>query len=172
MTTVDFRERYGSIVLNNVIENSGRHLLNFDRIRNMLLNQIAHYVDNPADSDRYFENVIFNPSPYYLFPSIHELIIVDDLLRTPAKIVITEPNLEKELQECPICFTELNHHTNCVTTNCKHHCCYDCMIQLVNNTKENKSLVCFMCREVLDELSVSTPEVKEVIHKQTNRAFD
>jgi hypothetical protein len=46
------------------------------------------------------------------------------------------------------------------------------MIQIVNNTKQDKSLVCFMCRAVLDELSVSTPEVKEAILKQTNRTFE
>lgn len=175
VTTVDFRERYGSIVLNIVIENSGRYLLNFDRIRTMLLNQIAHYVDNPPDTDRYFENIVFNPSPVYSISLINEFmgeINQENLPRTPAKIVITEPNLEKELQDCPICFTELNHHTNCVTTNCEHYCCCDCMIQIVNNTKENKSLVCFMCRAVLNELSVPNSQVKQAIHKQTNCAFE
>lgn len=169
LTTVDFRERYGSLVLNTVIENSGRYLLNFDRIRTMLLNQIAHYVDNPPDSDRYFENIVFNPS-FYPF-SLNDFTSDNQSLRTPAKIVVVESNQEKKLQECPICFTELNQDTNCVTTNCKHHCCYDCMIGIINNTKENNPLVCFMCRTVLDELSVSSPEIKEAIYKQTNRAF-
>jgi hypothetical protein len=172
MTSASFRERYGSIVLNTVIENSGRHLLNFDNIRTMLSNQIAYYVDEhlDTDNDRYFENIVFNSSPrLYTFlnsPSREYSV------RTLAKIVVVESNDDKESQECPICFTELNQDTNCVTTNCKHHCCCDCMIGIVNNTKKNKSLTCFMCRAVLDELSVPNTEMKDTIHKKTNRAFD
>ena len=170
MTSASFRERYGNVVLNTVIENSGRHLLNFDRIRIMLSNQIAYYVDEHVDSDRYFEYIVFNPS-FYPF-SLNEIMGENHSPHTPAKIVVVESNDEKESQECPICFTELNQDTNCVTTNCKHHCCCDCMIGIVNNTKKNKSLTCFMCRTVLDELSVPNTEMKETIQKKTNRAFD
>ena len=173
LTSATFRERYGNVVLNTVIENSGRFLLNFDRIRIMLSNQIAYYVDEhvDTDSDRYYENVAFNPSPRYQFPLYTFLNSPAYSVRTPAKIVVVESNDEKEPQDCPICFTELNQDTNCVTTNCKHHCCGDCMIGIVNNTKKNNDLVCFMCRTVLDELSVPNTEMKETIHKKTNRAF-
>ena len=58
--------------------------------------------------------------------------------RSPTKMVIAETRSEKDPQECPICFTELDQDTNCVTTNCKHHCCCDCMVQIVNNSKKNK----------------------------------
>jgi len=172
MTSVSFRERYGSIVLNTVIENSGRHLLNFDRIRTMLSNQIAYYVDEyiESDSDRYFENIVFNPSPrLYTFLNTPS---GEHSVRTSAKIVVFESNDQKESQECPICFTELNQDTNCVTTNCKHYCCCDCMVQIVNNTKKNKSLTCFMCRAVLNEICVPNTEMKDTIHKKTNRAFE
>jgi len=170
LTSASFRERYGNIVLNNVIENSGRYLLNFDRIRTMMSNQIAYFVDEHLDSDRYFENIVFNPS-FYPF-SLNYFMGDNHSVRTPAKITVVEQSDKDETCECPICFIELNQDTNRVTTNCKHRCCCDCMIQIVNNTKENKDLVCFMCRAVLDELSVSTQEVKEAILKQTNRTFE
>jgi len=172
MTSASFRERYGNVVLNNVIENSGRHLLNFERIRIMISNQIAYYVDEhiDTDSDRYFENIVFNPQLYPF--SLNDFTSDNHSVRTPAKIIVIESNYEKESQECPICFVELKQDTNCVTTNCKHQCCYDCMIQIVNNTKKNKSFTCFMCRTLLDELSVPNSEIKDIINNETNNAFD
>jgi hypothetical protein len=170
MTSASFRERYGNMVLNNVIENSGRHLLNFDRIRTMMSNQIAYFLDEHVDSDRYFENIVFNPS-FYPF-SLNYFMGDNHSVCTPAKITVVEQSDEDETCECPICFIELKQDTNCVTTNCKHHCCCDCMIQIVNNTKQDKSLVCFMCRAVLDELYVPNTEMKDTIHKKTNRAFE
>lgn len=172
MTSASFRERYGNVVLNNVIENSGRHLLNFERIRIMLSNQIAYYVDEHVDSDRYFENIVFNPEPFYPLSLFNEIMAEKHSVRTPAKMTVVESNYENESLECPICFTELDQDTNCVTTNCKHNCCCDCMVQIVNNTKENKDLVCFMCRTVIHELSVPNSEIKETINKETNHAFD
>jgi hypothetical protein len=172
MTSASFRERYGNVVLNNVIENSGRHLLNFERIRIMLSNQISYYVDEHVESDRYFENIVFNPEPFYPLSLFNEIMAEKHSVRTPAKMTVVESNYENESLECPICFTELDQDTNCVTTNCKHNCCCDCMVQIVNNTKENKDLVCFMCRTVIHELSVPNSEIKETINKETNHAFD
>uniref|UniRef100_A0A6C0DFB8 RING-type domain-containing protein n=1 Tax=viral metagenome TaxID=1070528 RepID=A0A6C0DFB8_9ZZZZ len=170
MTSASFRERYGNVVLNNVIENSGRFLLNFERIRIMLSNQISYYVDEHVDSDRYFENIVFNPQLYPF--SLNNFMNEPQTVRTPAKIIVEQLTEENEKQECPICFVELNQDTNCVKTNCKHHCCCDCMIQIVNNNKKNKNLVCFMCRTVVDEISVSNNEIKDTIHKETNGAFN
>lgn len=169
ITSASFRERYGNIVLNIVIENSGRFLLNFERIRIMLSNQIAYYVDEHVDSDRYFENIVFNPS-FYPF-SLNHFTGEYQTVRRTAKIIVEQRNEENEKQDCPICFVELNQDTNCIKTNCKHTCCYDCIIKIVNNTKKNKNIVCFMCRTVVDEIYVSNSEIKEAIHKETNRAF-
>ena len=152
ITSASFRERYGNIVLNIVIENSGRFLLNFERIRIMLSNQIAYYVDEHVDSDRYFENIVFNPS-FYPF-SLNHFTGEYQTVRRPAKIIVEQRNEENEKQDCPICFVELNQDTNCIKTNCKHTCCYDCIIQIANNAKKNKNIVCFMCRTVVDEIYV------------------
>lgn len=177
VTTLDFRQHCVEPLLNNVIENSGRHLLNFDRIRTMMRIEIEDYMEDHSENvDRYFENTAFNSWSYPSYSLMNEFnneVTYEYSSYIPPKIIIgsTHEN-ETTTPDCPICFGELNQTTNRVVTNCKHTCCNDCISQIVNNTKENKEIICFMCRATINELTVSNKQIKDSINNNTNNAFE
>lgn len=52
---------------------------------------------------------------------------------------------EKTIEECPVCYNELNPESNYAITNCKHKFCFLCIARCITSTNK-----CPMCRENLD----------------------
>jgi hypothetical protein len=188
ITTTDIIRRYGDIVLNEVIVNSGRHLLNFERIKNMILAEMSYYVERQTPRDTYFENSVFHrgegdssyPLNNYFNTFMNETTQPNETnryLKQAPKIVVAANvgefiTNDCQTPECPICYNELHKNTNCVTTACNHGCCYECIIQLANNTKQDNNISCFMCRSNIDKIVVPDIEVARNIVNNTMIGWD
>jgi len=52
---------------------------------------------------------------------------------------------ETTIEECPVCYNELNPESNYAITNCNHKFCFLCIARCITSTNK-----CPMCRENLD----------------------
>jgi hypothetical protein len=73
------------------------------------------------------------------------------------KIQHTIHSCEKEEEkECPICMNEFP-EKNMIFTNCRHHYCNSCMVDLIEKTTTNsKPPGCALCRAVIDQVHVTS----------------
>lgn len=110
--------------LNMIIKNSGRYLIDMNRIRYWLNNHINSYFRLPP----YQPRVVLKKIP----------------------TIKHNRSLAKETHdECPICYTEMT-NDSMVELGCSHSFCGDCIIGQINSSKKSTS-DCAMCRSTISE---------------------
>ena len=109
--------------LNMLIQNSGRYLIDMNRIRYWLNNHINSYF-------RY---------PYQPIVAVKKI-----------PTITHNPSLAKETHdECPICYSEMT-NDSMVQLGCCHSFCGDCIIGQIKSSKKTTS-DCAMCRSTISE---------------------
>jgi hypothetical protein len=110
--------------LNMIIKNSGRYLIDMNRIRYWLNNHMNSYFRLPP----YQPRVVLKKIP----------------------TIKHNRSLAKETHdECPICYSEMTNET-LVQLGCSHSFCGDCIIGQINSSKKSTS-DCAMCRSTISE---------------------
>jgi len=176
-TSSDVRRRFGDSILQYVIETSGRNLLNFTRIKQMIRNEVAYYVgdhysymDDIADFDRYYENVVFNP-PLYPLRLYDEMTAILESEKVYPTLRLDEDifnhKTEQEDQECSICYCEME-NTKCILSNCGHLNCVDCVVKMLQ-LQCNDMYNCPMCRTQVKTLTTNCDDTMLVLQKQCDR---
>jgi len=107
-----------------IIKNSGRYLIDMNRIRFWLNNNMNSYFGIPP----YQPRVVLKKIP----------------------TIKHNRSLAKETHdECPICYSEMTNET-LVQLGCSHSFCGDCIIGQINSSKKSTS-DCAMCRSTISE---------------------
>jgi hypothetical protein len=127
--------RFAIYKLNMIIKNSGRYLIDMNRIRYWLNNHMNSYVGLP-----YQPRVVLKKIP----------------------TITHKPCLAKETHdECPICYTEMTNET-LVQLGCCHSFCGDCIIGQIKSSNKTTS-ACAMCRCTISECSSASEKLLEKI---------
>ena len=127
-------------------------------------------MDDIADFDRYYENVVFNPPLYPLrlydeMTGILESEKVYPTLRLDEDIF--NHKTEQEDQECSICYCEME-NTKCILSNCGHLNCVDCVVKMLQ-LQCNDMYNCPMCRTQVKTLTTNCDDTMLVLQKQCDR---
>ena len=132
--------RFAIDKLNMIIKNSGRYLIDMNRIRFWLNNHINSYLGVP-----YQPRVVHKKMP----------------------TITHNPSLVKESHdECPICYTEMTNET-LVQLGCCHSFCGHCIISQIKSSNKITS-ICAMCRCNISECSSASEKILEQIRTSIN----
>lgn len=138
--------RFAINILNSIIKQSGRHLLDMDRFRYWLNNNLRLHGYYPLYQPRYFEN----------YPIQRQLVIKQ--LPTMTHI----PSLAKEThEECPICYSEMT-NDSMVQLGCSHSFCGECIIGQIKSSKKSTA-DCAMCRSTIGECRSASAKLLQKI---------
>ncbi len=121
--------------LNMIIKNSGRYLIDMNRIRFWLNNHMHSWFGVP-----YQPRVVLKKIP----------------------TITHNPSLASESHdECPICYSEMT-NDSMVQLGCCHSFCGDCIIGQINSSKKSTS-DCAMCRSTISECRSASAKLLEKI---------
>ena len=143
--------RYAMRKLDSIIKQSGRNLLDMNRIRQWVNANIIGYqyqfsvtqLQFQVRQMRYFENPD-QPTAKILPKMTH-----NDLLA-------------KEVhEECPICYTEMT-NDSMVQLGCSHSFCGDCIVGQIKSSKK-ATCDCAMCRSTISECSSASANLLQKI---------
>jgi hypothetical protein len=121
--------RYAMRKLDSIIKQSGRNLLDMNRIRQWVNANIDFQFS--VTQPRYFENPV-QPTAKIL-PTMNDNV-----------------ELETEVhEECPICYSEMTKE-NAVQLGCKHSFCGDCIVRQIKSSRK-PTADCGLCRSTIKE---------------------
>jgi hypothetical protein len=183
--STDFLRDYGEHALRQVIDNSGRHLLDINKIKQMFIDYFVSYTLGRPDFFAELARIRELPIPRTVrdvrrFTMREETATLNLNLmghfmehRLPlyqqvgpvTKILpkITHiPSLAKEVhEECPICYTEMTNDTM-VQLGCSHSFCGDCIVGQIKSSRK-ATCDCAMCRSTISECSSASENLLQKI---------
>lgn len=131
--------------LRDIIIQSGRNLLDMNRIRNWLNNQMElHYR---------IMHAMQQPMTRHHWPAVPS--------KNPIKMNYNVSLAKESHDECPICYTEMT-NDSMVQIGCNHSFCGDCIIGQIKSTHK-PSVDCAMCRTAINECSSASNELLQKI---------
>ena len=124
--------RYAMRKLDSIIKQSGRNLLDMNRIRQWVNANIDFQFQ--VYRPRYFENPVQPDQPTAkILPTLNDNV-----------------ELETEVhEECPICYSEMTKE-NAVQLGCKHSFCGDCIVRQIKSSRK-PTTECGLCRSTIKE---------------------
>jgi hypothetical protein len=187
--STDFIRDYGELALREVIDNSGRHLLDINKIKQMFIdNCMSHTLRRPdfiaelarirelpiprtvRDVRRFTmreESAIINLNLMGHFMEHHLPFYqrVGQVTKILPKMT-HNPSLVKEVyEECPICYTDMT-SDSMVQLGCSHSFCGDCIIGQIKSSKK-ATCDCAMCRSTISECSSASANLLQKITSST-----
>jgi len=132
-------------ILRDIIIQSGRNLLDMNRISNWLNNQMQVYYR--------IMHRMQQPMTRYHWPAVPS--------KNPIKMNYNVSLANESHDECPICYTEMT-NDSMVQIGCNHSFCGDCIIGQIKSTHK-PSVDCAMCRTAINECSSASSELLQKI---------
>ena len=137
--------RYLMNKLREIINNSGRNLLDMNRFR--------YWLNNHMESYYRIMNAMQQPMARYHWPAVPS--------KNPIKMNYNVSLAKESHDECPICYTEMT-NDSMVQIGCNHSFCGDCIIGQIKSTHK-PSVECAMCRTAINECSSASNELLQKI---------
>lgn len=182
VASTDFLRDYGEVALREVIDNSGRHLLDINKIKQMFIeNCVSHTVRRPdfiaelarieyANARRdamrgetmpldYLTTEINRITGLRLLPLYPPL--QDQVTKILPKMTHNDSLTNETYEECPICYTEMT-SDSMVQLGCSHSFCGDCIIGQIKSTRK-ATCDCAMCRSTISECSSASANLLQKI---------
>jgi hypothetical protein len=175
VASTDFLRDYGEHALRQVIDNSGRNLLDINKIKQMFTDYCVSYTlrrpDFITELARIHEDAIHDATRDARYhdamhdTALHLLSLYHQQLGPVTKILpkmTHNPSLAKELhEECPICYTEMT-NDSMVQLGCSHSFCGDCVVGQIKSSKKSTS-DCAMCRSTISQCSSASNNILQKI---------
>jgi hypothetical protein len=179
VANTDFLRDYGELALREVIDNSGRHLLDINKIKQMFIdNCVSHTLRRPdfiaelariRQHARYDarrdavreESAIINLNLMGHFME-HRLPLYQQLGPVTKILPTLNENVQLETEvheECPICYSEMTKE-NAVQLGCKHSFCGDCIVRQIKSSRK-PTTECGLCRSTIKECSSTSKNLLE-----------
>ena len=137
--------RYLMNKLREIINNSGRNLLDMHRFR--------YWLNNHMESYYRIMHAMQHPMTHYHWPAVPS--------KNPIKMNYNVSLAKESHDECPICYTEMT-NDSMVQIGCNHSFCGDCIIGQIKSTHK-PSVDCAMCRTAINECSSASNELLQKI---------
>jgi hypothetical protein len=131
--------RYAMRKLDSIIKQSGRNLLDMNRIRQWVNANIDFQFQ--VYRPRYFENPVQ--------PTAKILPILNDNVQEETEVH----------EECPICYSEMTKET-VVQLGCSHSFCGDCIVQQIKSSRK-PTTECGLCRSTIKECRSTSKNLLE-----------
>lgn len=166
VASIDFIRDYGEDALRQVIDNSGRHLLDINKIKQMFIEycvsdslrrpnfiaelsriqQNARHEIMREETSRNMNLMGFNfmehRLPFYQLGQVTKIL---------PKMTHNSSLVKETYDECPICYTEMT-SDSMVQLGCSHSFCGDCIVGQIKSSIKT-TCDCAMCRSTISECS-------------------
>jgi Ring finger domain len=178
VASIDFIRDYGELALREVIDNSGRHLLDINKIKQMFIdNCVSHTLRRPdfiaelarirqhdarRDAVREESAIIsLNLMRHFMEHRLPLHPLQEQVTKIPPKMTHNDSLTKETYEECPICYTEMT-SDSMVQLGCSHSFCGDCIIGQIKSSKK-ATCDCAMCRSTISECSSASANLLQKI---------
>jgi hypothetical protein len=168
--------------LREVIDNSGRHLLDIAKIKQMFIENCLSYTLRRPDFIAELARIEYanarrdamrgETMPLdYLTTEINRITglrllplyppLQDQVTKILPKMTHNDSLVKEVYEECPICYTDMT-SDSMVQLGCSHSFCGDCIVGQIKSSKKSTA-DCAMCRSTISECSSASANLLQKI---------